>query len=114
MTPEQRIWLGRRPSSGLLGGLWALPSVRGDSLEALQEIGLEARGESVTIEHAFTHQVWKVSVVRADGQPSSEEFETFGVFTVDEMVEMGISGPSLKALRALGVPMPHRRGAGRS
>ena len=111
-TEDGRIWLGRRPPSGLLGGLWSLPSVRDPDPNALNQVGLEHGEEVARIEHGFTHQVWELYLYTATGIPSGDLFETWSAFSVDEIAELGLAGPSLKALRAAGVPLPHRRGAG--
>jgi adenine-specific DNA glycosylase len=112
MTKTGGIWLGRRPSKGLLGGLWALPSMVTEDTNSLQDIGLRLSGDGKTVKHAFTHQVWMVTVFQAEGKPRDGEFESYRAFTLDEIADMGIAGPSLKALRKMGFNLPHRRGAG--
>ncbi len=112
-----RICLGRRPLKGLLGGLWALPAMESDGKPdrvTLKNNGFEATGQSAIIEHGFTHQIWEVRAYEATGTPSLDAFESFQFFSVESMSQMGISGPTLKALRAIGVPLAHRRGAGRT
>jgi len=113
MTPEGKVWLARRPPTGLLGGLWALPSVSGVAPTALRNIGLDFSGTGEVIEHGFTHQIWKVTVYRAQGIPEgSVEFDRYQAFAVDDIRDLGLSGPSLKAMRIMGLSIPHRRGAG--
>ncbi len=111
-TEDNRIWLGLRPTSGLLGGLWSLPSVRSEHPDSLAEMGLRCGDEIAQIQHGFTHQVWSVRLYRATGRPQSDQFDRFSAFTVSEIAHLGLAGPSLKALRAAGVKLPHRRGAG--
>ncbi len=114
---EGRIWLGRRPTDGLLGGLWGLPAVDapGPDGPALRTLGLEPDldAEPVTVEHGFTHLVWRVHTWPARGAPTGGEVEVWRAFAEGELPGLGLSGPSLKALRACGVNLPHRRGAGR-
>jgi A/G-specific adenine glycosylase len=109
-----RIVLGRRPTDGLLGGLWSLPMVEGDTAATLDHLSLSASAEDLlaTIKHGFTHQVWTVALYASAGQPSGGPFESWRAFTTAELATIALAGPSLKALRAAGVDLPHRRGAG--
>lgn len=113
---EGRIWLGQRPTEGLLGGLWGLPAVDapGPDGPALRALGLEPDLETppVTIEHGFTHLIWRVHTWPAAGAPVGDGAVRWRAFAEPELPALGLSGPSLKALRACGVKMPHRRGAG--
>ena len=70
------LLLLRRPSKGLLGGLWELPSVAGDRPEALlaslrERTGLRAQAaeELGRVRHTFTHRALTLHVVRL-GRPS--------------------------------------------
>ena len=110
---QGRVCLGRRPTSVLLGGLWALPSIASQSANDLRTIGLQAGELLAQIEHAFTHKVWTVSVVAARGKPTGGEYEKYAYFSVEEMNALGLTGPSLKALRQIGIKIRHRRGAGK-
>jgi len=113
---DGRIWLGRRPAKGLLGGLWSLPMVEGDTSEVLASLGVTAEGGTeplATIEHGFTHQVWTVVVHNCTGRPSSECVEAWRTFAEADLSEVALAGPSLKGLRAGGIALAHRRGAGR-
>jgi len=109
-----RIFLGRRPTHGLLGGLWSLPMIEGDTPTALHHLSLavDADDQLATIQHGFTHQVWTVTLYASDGKPSGGPFETWRAFTTADLATIGLAGPSLKALRAAGINLPHRRGAG--
>ena len=111
---EGRIWVGRRPENGLLGGLWSLPSVFGDDPEGLKALNLIPGECCSTITHAFTHQIWSVSTYVVDGCPQGGDFTEYRAVAQKDLVSMGLTGPSLKALRASGVRLPHRRGAGQS
>ena len=106
------VWVGRRPLSGLLGGLWALPSIVGTNPSGLTELNLTPGKRICAIEHGFTHQIWTMETVHATGQPSGGELSDYRCASLDELETMGLSGPSLKALRASGVKLRHRRGAG--
>ena len=126
---EGRIWLGRRPEGGLLGGLWDLPAVEVGSVGgqvdrgALAGLGLQAVAgeggeavEAVTVEHGFTHRVWVVHVFAATGTPSGGEATVWRAVSEAELADRAgpaLCGPALKALRACGVAVPFRRGAGR-
>ncbi|MEZ4437291.1 MAG: A/G-specific adenine glycosylase [bacterium] len=115
---EGRIWLGRRPEDGLLGGLWDLPAVEASGPDpfALRALGLEAAGAAVTVEHGFTHRVWVVHCYPATGTPTGGEATVWRAFDEAALCDPAgpaLCGPALKALRAAGVALPHRRGAGR-
>ena len=109
---QGRIWVGRRPPKGLLGGLWALPSAVGSTPDVLTNLGLTPGEHISKIEHGFTHQVWDVHTYHAMGKPCGGEYSEYQCLTVDALENIGLSGPSLKALRASGVGLKHRRGAG--
>jgi A/G-specific adenine glycosylase len=71
--PTRAVLLVRRPSRGLLGGLWELPSVDGDSTAALVDSVRERTGLSVRageklgeIRHAFSHRALTLAVVRLE------------------------------------------------
>ncbi|MEE2788654.1 MAG: A/G-specific adenine glycosylase [Myxococcota bacterium] len=113
-TDDQgRIWIGRRPENGLLGGLWGLPSMPGQAPEKLRELQLQPGQHRSTITHAFTHQIWRVSTYSAVGRPVGGPFTAYRAVEPASLGTMGLTGPSLKALRASGIDLPHRRGAGR-
>lgn len=66
-----RVLMLRRPSRGLLGGLWELPSVAGRDVERLQgeireRTGLDTGGaERIgSVEHAFTHRSLTLTLLR--------------------------------------------------
>ena len=113
---EGRIWFGRRPEEGLLGGLWSLPSVLADppGPTALAALDLRAVGEAAVIEHGFTHQHWTLHTWRAEGTPRGGPFTEWRAVPEAELSTIALAGPTLKALHALGVAAPTRRGAGRA
>jgi A/G-specific adenine glycosylase len=114
MNEAGHIWLGRRPAKGLLGGLWALPSVQSENKADLELMGVQLTVGDATIVHAFTHQVWHMTTYRAQGTPSGGEYECYAAFSLEAIADMGIAGPSLKAMRKMGLAVPHRRGAGKA
>jgi A/G-specific adenine glycosylase len=112
------VWLVRNPAEGLLGGLNTLPLVELPAGEeeaaagALATLGLTAVDPRplAAVEHAFTHKVWRVRVFRSVWGPSAA-----GAWVKPaDLAEAALSGPALKALRSLGYPVAHRRGAGRA
>ena len=110
-----RIWMARRPDEGLLAGLWELPGVEVPSADPahLGALGMRAGGEPVVIEHGFTHRVWTLHVFRALGTPARSHHSAVRAVAEADLAALALSGPTLKALRACGVPLAHRRGAGR-
>jgi A/G-specific adenine glycosylase len=67
------ILMVRRPSRGLLGGLWEVPSAEGSGLDRLLDsiearTGLRtARGERIgAVEHRFTHRALRLDVFRLE------------------------------------------------
>lgn len=111
-TEDGRVWLGRRPTSGLLGGLWSLPAVLASEEETLEALGLIKGPLIAQVQHGFTHQIWDVSLYESQGEPRGGTFERWQAFTLEEIEAIGLDGPSLKALRAAGLKLAHRRGAG--
>ena len=60
-----RVLVRRRPSRGLLAGLWEFPSFsEGTLAEALP--GARATGELTRARHVFTHLVWNMRGLRAE------------------------------------------------
>ncbi|MEE2757238.1 MAG: A/G-specific adenine glycosylase [Myxococcota bacterium] len=111
-TNNGSIWLVRRPEKGLLGGLWSLPMVEGKSHDVLETLDLIPQDECQTVRHGFTHQIWDISIYPCQGRPARASFEDVRAFDVSEIKNLGLGGPSLKALRICGIDLPKRRGAG--
>lgn len=109
---EGRIWLARRAGDGLLGGLWELPATdNGD----WSRLGLLPSGPLAEVEHAFTHRIWQVEVFGAEGTPTiTRDYDEMRAFAEADLPALALSGPGLKALRAAGITLAHRRGAGRA
>ena len=62
---EGRVALRKRPSAGLLAGLWEFPSFsEGTLADALP--GARATGELTRARHVFTHLVWNMRGLRAE------------------------------------------------
>jgi len=105
------IWVVRRPSTGLLAGLWSLPmrEVCDEETFAL------TTPPDLQIKHAFTHLIWQLDVYRAD-EPTQEAEDWWGdsavAMSVEDLALVALGGPSLKALIASGVGLPKRRGSG--
>jgi A/G-specific adenine glycosylase len=61
-----RVLLVRRPSEGLLGGLWAFPAARAaearPAIRAELGIRISAGAPAQHLTHAFTHQRWTLNV----------------------------------------------------
>jgi A/G-specific adenine glycosylase len=70
---SRTLLMVRRPSRGLLGGLWEVPSAEGDGLDALLD-SIEARtgvrtaraGHIGAVEHRFTHRALRLEVFRLE------------------------------------------------
>lgn len=89
-----------------------MPAVQPESPSpaALSALGLDASGPPVRVKHAFTHRVWDLHVYPATGRPRSTAYDRLAAWPPDALP--ALSGPALKALRACGVPLARRRGAG--
>jgi A/G-specific adenine glycosylase len=71
-----RVLMLQRESTGLLGGLWEVPNVDGDSLPRLlasveERTGLELRGAEAlgSVRHAFTHRTLTLDLLRLEAGP---------------------------------------------
>lgn len=81
---EDRYALEKRPSKGLLAGLWQFPNVSGhldinQALEALQNWGLNPREifREVGRKHIFTHIQWNMKGIYLEVASTSENFQWF-------------------------------------
>jgi A/G-specific adenine glycosylase len=106
-TPEGHVWLARRAGTGLLGGLWELPA------GLTTAPGLTLGPVVATVTHAFTHRVWQITVHTAEGTPEiTSDYDDLRAVPADALASVALSGPGIKALRAAGLAVAHRRGAG--
>lgn len=112
---DDAIWVARRPDDGLLAGLWELPGVEAPDADVrhLAAVGLVGGGDATVVEHGFTHRIWAVHVYRARGTPTTAHHTAVRAVPEHALPTLALTGPALKALRACGVALPHRRGAGR-
>jgi A/G-specific adenine glycosylase len=110
-TDTGDIWLARRAGDGLLGGLWELPAV--EQPGELATLGLNPGAQLTEVTHGFTHRVWEITVVAAHGVPQTGSYAEVRAVPEDALASLALSGPGIKALRACGVQLAHRRGAGR-
>lgn len=73
--PQPRVLLHRRPSSGLLAGMWELPNVEGRPTDAAAvslaaALGADTMGTTVGEgRHLFSHVEWKMTGVRLTVAP---------------------------------------------
>jgi A/G-specific adenine glycosylase len=101
-----RLWLVRRPDSGVWGGLWSLPEW--DDAEALAALvsGWPGQGEALApIDHALTHFDWRLQPLRwtlpeATGADESSAIEAS--LPAGRWVDMDL-------LASLGLPAPIKR-----
>ncbi len=107
-TPEGHIWLARRAGTGLLGGMWELPA----GLAGAPGLTLGTPLAEVT--HAFTHRIWHIRVHAAEGTPEiTSDYDALRALPAEDLATVPLSGPGIKALRAAGLAVAHRRGAGK-
>lgn len=76
-----RYALQKRPSKGLLAGLWQFPNISGcldaqEALLALEKMGLHPRQliKTVDREHIFTHILWHMHGVYVEVKETNEDF----------------------------------------
>ena len=115
----------KRKTEGLLGGLWALPMKPREGIVALRKEEFSSWFASMNVQssveefgevkHAFTHKVWhlwfqQVHLVNGHKPLQIEQLEWRDI---DELDQMALGGPSLKALIQSGAPLTPRRGSGR-
>ncbi len=111
--PEAAILMLRRPSRGLLGGLWEIPTGEGDDAGALAEAlaartGLHAEpGEALgELRHVFSHRALTLRLVRLrrlSGRMRSSAADARWC-AHDEARRLPLSALMRKALKLAGVP----------
>ncbi len=110
------VLVARRPSRGLLGGLWELPSIEGNDVgklrnELRERYGLRVRrGARVgKVEHLFSHRALTLEIVafRATGRGRLER-DTGRFSTPTELAALPLSALMRKSLSLGGIRVPER------
>ncbi len=110
-----RLLFGRRPSRGLLGGMWDLPSGKpapvAEKPWVAGELGLMsiAPRPMTTVRHTFTHFHLLVTVYRGEGAPSEglvherlQDYESYRWLPEPELADLPISTLHRKILQKIG------------
>ena len=110
----------QRPSRGLLGGLWEIPSVAGESADALVEAlrertGLRARpGQPLgRVRHGFSHRLLDLSIVELEpcgGRLRASVRQQARFCTPEQIGRLPLSALVRRALAASGVRIPTAQG----
>ncbi len=112
----------RRPSGGLLGGLWELPNLERRSLPALQRHLHEAYGVRAVpgarlgrVEHRFSHRALTLEVVEFApvGRSLPRGTDTARFRRVAELHDLPLSTLMRKSLSLAGLRVPNAHGAHR-
>ena len=108
----------RRPSGGLLGGLWELPNLEHRSLPALQRHLHEAYGVRAVpgarlgkVEHRFSHRALTLEVVEFTAVGRSRPSDTVRFRTAAELHDLPLSTLMRKSLSLAGLQVPNAHGA---
>ena len=110
------VLVARRPSRGLLGGLWELPSVEGNNVGKLrnhlrERYGLRVRGGTRMgkVEHLFSHRALTLEIVafRATGRGQIER-DTGRFCTPTELAALPLSALMRKSLSLGGISVRER------
>jgi A/G-specific adenine glycosylase len=118
---ELRFWMRKRPSSGMLAGMWELPNIvvqeEDPSLSAIETLfrkqtGLFLRlgGFLGTVHHVFTHREWDLAVYEAslaDKSPGNADEE--GENGRTETAGTGNYRPVSAADPEVAVPAPFKK-----
>lgn len=99
---DGRLLLGRRPSPGLLAGLWELPTAE-DPARALARVGLEGQAGPLLgeVRHVFTHLhlLTRVYAARAEGEAWPAGYPDLRWAPVEALDGMALSTLARKTLR---------------
>lgn len=107
---EDEVLLRRRPTDGLLGGLWGLPMAEREPGEALTATAqrclagtpVEIDTEHLAIvEHTFTHKRWRVRVYSAASDQALPDGEAWTRGQMGELDELATSTLDRKVFDAL-------------
>lgn len=105
----------RRKPTGLLGGLWELPALQGESpeavLEALQQalsLKVEIGRYLLRVIHPYSHFRLGMQVYACDAQgepalPADSPWDAIAWVAGEDLERYGVTGVSVKALRGLGL-----------
>jgi A/G-specific adenine glycosylase len=117
-THRDTVLLVRRPSRGLLGGLWELPNVEGSDAAALKSflrdrLGIRSRsGPHVgQIEHTFTHRALTLELVElrhTGGDLLPRDGTSARWCSEAGLAELPLSALMTKSLRLAGFEAPSR------
>jgi len=71
------VLIARRPSQGLLAGMWSLPTLESGGRDALAAaLGTRVRAELAAWSHVFTHRVWHARLFRVGARVRLPGVET--------------------------------------
>ena len=103
LSCDGKYALEKRPTKGLLAGLWQFPNVTGhlnteEALVAVSEMGLSAREiyREVSRKHIFTHIIWDMKGIYLE---VAEPADTFQWFTEDEMKQQAALPTAFRLFR---------------
>jgi A/G-specific adenine glycosylase len=113
---RQAVLVSRRPSRGLLGGLWELPNVEGHDVRALRRHLRDAYGIRATasvrlgkVDHVFSHRALALEIVGFESTGNGVlETETARFCTAIELGDLPLSALMRKSLALGGVRVPGR------
>ena len=108
---EGRLWLERRPPSGIWGGLWAPPILEDFDRAALVQRGVElmACEAPATLSHSFTHFTWHlepVYCVPMAQQPYAIREHDGQWHTMRDALQRGLPAPIRRLFERLEEPDP--------
>ncbi|MGQ3892305.1 A/G-specific adenine glycosylase [Legionella sp. CNM-4043-24] len=104
-TEDQRIYLERRASPGLWGGLWCLPAVEPDCCPeqfVSEQYGLicDCVKDIMEIEHSFTHFHLHIKARSVAVSMAGEDFQGSGRwFTQEELGSVGLARPVTRIIQ---------------
>ena len=114
---EGELLLEKRPNSGLWGGLWSFPECDHDKAEAaLAVLGIIAvnRKTLPPFRHTFTHFHLDITPILVKSSPKSHQVSEPGRtvwYSVDQPLEIGLTGPVTKIIDQLRGPRQEMRSA---
>jgi A/G-specific adenine glycosylase len=122
-TRRDAVLLVRRPSRGLLGGLWELPNVEGSDAAALrsflrERLGMRTRTGTHLgrVEHVFTHRVLTLELVElkhTSGELPARDGASARWCVEADLGALPLSALMVKSLSLAGLKPPSRARASR-